>query len=150
DEEGRAEEGGDNANLYFAGRRDNAADHIGAKQEDGRHQHGIGENPAIAGTGDRARDVRDSKADKGDRAGSGGRGASENDRGQTSQSTREANALAQRASDVLTHGEAIEQAGGGEGKDHADQEEGRDLKHDVDVTSGQRADLPKADFIERA
>jgi tetratricopeptide (TPR) repeat protein len=53
---------------HAAGRREDASQDIGAKQQYRRQHGGIGQDPAIRRPGDRPRCVRHGEADKGDRA----------------------------------------------------------------------------------
>ena len=69
DEERRADQRGDDADLELAGPGDDPADDVGAEQQDRREHRRVRQDPAVVGPGDRPGDVRHGQPDERDRAG---------------------------------------------------------------------------------
>ena len=97
DEHRRADERGDDADLQLARPHHDAADHVGAEQQDRREHDRVGEHAALVRAGDRARHVRDREADEADRPGDRGRAAAQQRDGERAERARAPDVRAERA-----------------------------------------------------
>ena len=109
DEDRRAEQGGHDADLELAGPDDHAADDVGDRRRIGADEHRVRQEPPVVGAGDDPDDVGHREADEPDRPGGrGGAAAQQDDRQRRAMRPDPADALAERAGDVLAERQAVE------------------------------------------
>ena len=119
-------------------------------EQDGADDRRVRQQPAVVGTGDGPGDVGHGEPDEHDRT-DGGRGAAAQQHDGRGATARTADALAERAGDVLAQGQAVEGAARGQRDDRPGDEERQHLRRArPSVPTGQRADRPEAELVERA